>query len=222
MPDDYQYVYNVNLLDDLHNYFPAILYDGDRFQSTRDLLRYVREQTHNRFNLFSYGARLHNQSQEQEQPTTPPIPQTPIASVQPIQVRSNESAMESMATTNLLLGLLGASMDTTPTLGSRLLQRVMLNPNADVFVPTRSFLQPVVVRPTENQIENNSEIVTDISGQSCAVCQDLIRPEETCRRLRACRHIYHRTCIDQWFLRSVFCPTCRHDIRDRQPTEWGL
>jgi hypothetical protein len=42
-------------------------------------------------------------------------------------------------------------------------------------------------------------------------------PTEECRRLKPCQHVYHRTCIDQWFLRSVACPTCRHDIRIATP-----
>ncbi len=232
MSDDrYQYVYNVNLLDDLHNYFPALLYEQDRFQTVRDMLRYIREQTQNRFNLYNQGQRAY----EQREPfstvsTPPPEPPTPTQQQRPVQVARDEfdivSTAENMMTTNLLLRMLGASMNTTPLLGNRLLNRFTLNPNADIFMPT-GFFSPVVVRPTPQEIRDNSEIVTDISGQSCAICQDGIRPQEQCRRLTFCQHVYHQTCIDEWFTRSVACPTCRHDIRERtrrpQPnTEWGL
>ncbi len=217
---NYQYVYNVHLLDDLHNYFPDILYNQDRFQNMRDVLRYIREQTHNRFNLFQYGNSLYNDRDSVIEaqmlprvsiPRQPPIVTTPIFS--PMR---QESVSESLVTTNLLLSLLGASMDSTPVLGTRFLNRMNLNPNANLFVP-QNFLNPVIVRPTDQQIESNSEIVTDISGQLCTVCQDTIRADDSCRRLRGCTHVFHRTCIDQWFLRSVSCPTCRQDIR--QPTE---
>jgi hypothetical protein len=211
---NYQFVYNVNLLDDLHNYFPALLYDAERFQNVREVLRYIRDQTHTRFNLFSYGRNLYN---ERDPPLTPPIhPQPPI--MRTFTPREDE-VVDSMATTNFLLSMLGANMNNSPFLGARLLQRNLLNPNADPFTPRtiwgQNFLNPVVVRPTQEQIENNSEIVTDISGQSCAICQDQIRSDDTCRSLSTCQHVYHRTCIDQWFTRSVQCPTCRHDIRDR-------
>lgn len=200
--ENYQYVYNVNMLDDLHNYFPDLLYNQEQFQNTRDVLRYIREQTQNRFNLFRRGQNLYN---DRDSVIEQQSRQTPIMT----PVRQEDS----IATTNFLLGLLGASIDPTPAFGTRLLNRVMLNPNANVFTP--NFMNPVIVRPTQQQIENNSEIVRDISGQSCAVCQDTIRADDTCRYLSTCRHVYHQSCIDQWFTRSVFCPTCRHDIRER-------
>jgi hypothetical protein len=37
---------------------------------------------------------------------------------------------------------------------------------------------------------------------------------DSCRILNSCQHVYHRGCIDTWFERSVFCPSCRHDVRD--------
>jgi hypothetical protein len=185
---NYEYVYNVNLLDDMHNYFPALLYNQEQFQNTRDVLRYIREQTNNRFNLFRVGQNLYNQRQNVNE-----------------SVRTDEF-VDSIATTNFLLGLLGAN-------GNRLFNRAMLNPNATIFTP--NFMNPVIINPTQQQIENNTEIVRDISGQSCAICQDIIRVDDTCRYLSSCHHVYHQVCIDQWFTRSVFCPTCRHDIRER-------
>ena len=76
----------------------------------------------------------------------------------------------------------------------------------------------VIIRPTAAEIENSTEIMNGASlteETRCAVCQDVIAPTDTCRRLRDCNHTYHQICIDQWFQRSVFCPTCRHDIRER-------
>ena len=49
--------YGVRLLDDLHNYFPAVLYDPTQFQTVQDLLTYVRLQTQSRFNPFQSGLR---------------------------------------------------------------------------------------------------------------------------------------------------------------------
>lgn len=53
----YERHYDVQLLDDLHNYFPAILYDPLRFGTVRDLLMYIQQQMRARFDLFSMGMR---------------------------------------------------------------------------------------------------------------------------------------------------------------------
>lgn len=52
---NYEQLYGVGLLDDLHNYFPALLYDSGSFQTVQDVLQYASLQTRRRFDLFSYG-----------------------------------------------------------------------------------------------------------------------------------------------------------------------
>lgn len=55
MAGQYERLYDSSLLDDLHNYFPALLYDSSRFSSVADVISYVQTQTRNRFDLYSYG-----------------------------------------------------------------------------------------------------------------------------------------------------------------------
>ena len=85
-----------------------------------------------------------------------------------------------------------------------------------------SFNAPVVVAPTAEIIAAHTEIIdastVPLTQNTCSVCQDVMLPTDICRRLRPCHHIYHKTCIDQWFLRSVYCPSCRHDIRNASPS----
>jgi hypothetical protein len=57
MSSNYETLYGVGLLDDLHNHFPALLYDSSGFGSVQDVLTYLQLQTRNRFDLFSYGQR---------------------------------------------------------------------------------------------------------------------------------------------------------------------
>ena len=57
--NSYQRHYDVNLLDDIHNYFPALLYEPDLFDSVGDVLAYVRSQVQHRFDLFSAGQRTY-------------------------------------------------------------------------------------------------------------------------------------------------------------------
>jgi len=77
-------------------------------------------------------------------------------------------------------------------------------------------LDPIIVRPTAQAIAAGTEPVLGSSlaeNTGCAICQDTIIPTDPARRLVACGHVYHRGCIDEWFRRSVYCPSCRHDIR---------
>jgi hypothetical protein len=45
--------YGVGLLDDLHTYFPALLYQPERFSNVASVLEYIRSQAQGRFDLFS-------------------------------------------------------------------------------------------------------------------------------------------------------------------------
>ncbi|GAB2224636.1 hypothetical protein Droror1_Dr00005399 [Drosera rotundifolia] len=50
---------------------------------------------------------------------------------------------------------------------------------------------------------------TEIS-ESCAVCLYEFEADEEIRRLRNCRHIFHRSCLDRWMDHDQkTCPLCR-------------
>jgi hypothetical protein len=73
---------------------------------------------------------------------------------------------------------------------------------------------PIVVHATPEQIMAATETAhpEDDSG-NCAICQETLTTPAT--RIMYCGHSFHTTCISEWFTRSVHCPNCRHDIRDR-------
>lgn len=84
--------------------------------------------------------------------------------------------------------------------------------------PRASWLDPVVIRPTGEQIEAASHpfMIADLSADTndrCAICQEDFIGGAAARRLTVCRHLFHRECIDRWFNTSVRCPVCRYDIR---------
>ncbi len=65
--------YDIQLLNDLHNYFPDLLYNIDRFLSVRDVLIYIRAQARQRYNIF-------DEAQDEYNNTYYPLPvytQTP-------------------------------------------------------------------------------------------------------------------------------------------------
>jgi hypothetical protein len=53
-------IYGVQLLDDLHNYFPDLLYNNQRFTTVQSVLQYLTSSTRRRFDLFSYGRTQYN------------------------------------------------------------------------------------------------------------------------------------------------------------------
>jgi hypothetical protein len=83
----------------------------------------------------------------------------------------------------------------------------LLNPTSN--------LEPVIVRPTQTQIDESTELITNSTNltDACAICQDDFPSGSQIRKIKYCGHQFHKNCIDQWFQRNVKCPVCRHDIR---------
>jgi hypothetical protein len=218
MADDYVSVYGVGLLDDIHNYFPALLYDTGRFQNVANVFSYVRNQLDTRFNLFRHGASLYAGSQQtpftqSRQTTNVPPPTVPFSYVSP---RATRNAND-IAAANLLLGFLRMSTEDD------LSNYIQIPARTTGFTATagNAWTDPIIVRPTAQAIAAGTEPVLGSSlaeNTGCAICQDTIIATDPARRLVACGHVYHRGCIDEWFRRSVYCPSCRHDIRLPQPS----
>ncbi|ELW65547.1 E3 ubiquitin-protein ligase RNF133 [Tupaia chinensis] len=49
------------------------------------------------------------------------------------------------------------------------------------------------------------------NGDSCVVCFELYKPNDTVRIL-TCKHFFHKNCIDPWILAHGTCPMCKCDI----------
>jgi len=271
---NHETLYGVGLLDDLHNYFPALLYDSSSFESVQDVLGYIHRQTRNRFDLFSYGLREY-QSTHPQQPvensyrrvvrtslggmtsqglpahstlrrSTMPVPttnatdttvlphpssfNTNIPNLNTIQVELNhfvqrveedeeeegEEVVGQQTNTllaNALLTLLQLPIQQTY---GRPVNQLLLRPTT-----MDQFLAPVVVRPTVEQIAANTSLGSLVSDteHDCAICQDTLTSEQEGRKLNACGHWFHRSCIDTWLQGNVHCPVCRHDIREPAATE---
>jgi hypothetical protein len=82
----------------------------------------------------------------------------------------------------------------------------------------RSFTSQVVVRPTEEQIENATRCILfgDVENPintSCPICLDVFEPTTSVMQIRECQHLFSPTEIQRWFQTNVKCPVCRYDIR---------
>jgi hypothetical protein len=204
-PNEYQCVYNVGLLDDLHNYFPAFLYDSGRFQTPVQVFHYFRTQLNSRFNLPAHGARMAGFA-----------PYSPNENINiPIQTQPrNRVDRSTVNAAAVLMGLLDGS-------GGILGENSYFYSSAHTASP---FIDPVIVRPSRDVISRNTTIQPGSqspNNSACAICQDTIQVNDVCRKLNACNHVYHKTCIDQWFESNVHCPTCRHDIRETSASAEG-
>lgn len=256
MNSHYENLYGVGLLDDLHNYFPALLYDSSSFSNVGQVLTYVQQQTRNRFDLFSLGQRSYASSQHPVAPApSQPNPQraayqtvnrvvpyfgaggitsllgrptsnlhagthTPIITTDEITytiplggdtANEEEDDMEGSTNTSLQTAQALLSLLSIPT---TTLTRPFVSPLRGNALD--AFLQPIVVRPTAEQITRNTTVGNVVSDteHTCTICQELLLPEQEGRKLNACAHWFHRGCIDTWFQRNVHCPVCRHDIRE--------
>jgi hypothetical protein len=233
MADNYQRVYEVGLLDDIHNYFPALLYQPQNFTSVSDILLYVQQKTQQRFNLFDYGRRRYMQQQSANTARTPSSIRRNYMDMQ----NTYETSMNDMRVDfqNIPVPIVASPILQTPVrppsaaLQSAvlpLLRSLNINAPARVIRTTRggneawaslgALYQDVVVHATQEMINGASQeqmLETDIDDD-CAICQDHMRQGELTRVLTVCQHQFHRACIDNWLLNeSVICPTCRHDIR---------
>ena len=210
----YQFIYNVALLDDLHNYFPSLLYDMDRFQTLPQVFYYVRQQMNARFNLYNYGASLASQQPQMHFNMASPAP-APAPAPAPFNFVSPAVDSSSPATPRMT-----RQRDSTSELS--LLASLLNNFSPEIWTigvggGGRGIGANVIVRPSPEIITQATEVIsgsTLAEGTICSICQDVIVPTDSARKLRVCRHIYHQSCIDQWFERSVLCPTCRHDVRE--------
>jgi hypothetical protein len=194
MADNYQTVYGVGLLDDLHNYFPRILYSPQQFQTVPDLLAYVQQTTRTRFNLFDNGLRQYAEQQQARPPRN---------------TYAHAASMQQHATHSTAMDPVSASL--LPLLRSLIVPRVVRMPmNA-------AFSDPVIVHASQEIIQamSTEETLQEDLEDICAICQDSMRQGELVRKITVCSHEFHRSCIDNWLLNSsVLCPTCRHDIRE--------
>lgn len=86
----------------------------------------------------------------------------------------------------------------------------LLDPSGNFI---RSFMEPVQVIPTREQITAATENHIQATDTTCAICQEGV----TCAtRIRDCGHYFHSQCILEWFTMNPRCPVCRHDIRERR------
>jgi len=194
---NYEEHYNTRIFDDLHNYFPEILYGNpNQFRTVTDLINYIRNQVRNHTDLFSNARRNHLSSNTRlVQQVNRVVPSNASAAqTDSIRVTFNMDDSASMNDNELFTSLLSY---------------IIRAPSAT------NFTDPVIIRPTQAQINAGTTIVSVTNtNELCAICQDSLLLENTrVRKINHCSHMFHDNCISTWLNTNVHCPTCRHDIR---------
>jgi hypothetical protein len=88
-----------------------------------------------------------------------------------------------------------------------------------------SFLNStVIIRPTNQQIENASRLVSyseiqNPNSEACPISLERFNPTDQVRQINHCGHIFLPNEFNEWFQTNVRCPVCRYDIRNNNNTQ---
>ncbi len=85
--------------------------------------------------------------------------------------------------------------------------------NIGISLTSATFLDPVLVAPSQQQLDHAFLTPNPRPDGSCPICQENFDDTAPLVRLRHCNHCFHRDCARTWYRMSVYCPMCRHDIR---------
>ncbi|KAH0463437.1 hypothetical protein IEQ34_008019 [Dendrobium chrysotoxum] len=79
------------------------------------------------------------------------------------------------------------------------------------------YQRPAACLPSSSSSAPGSARVTE--PESCAVCLADYEVGDEVKVLPACKHMFHRYCIDSWLFASrvLSCPVCRCNVFDKMP-----
>ena len=85
----------------------------------------------------------------------------------------------------------------------------------------------VVIRPSQQQIENASRLIRYESienplSESCPISLERFDSDEVVRQIIPCGHIFCEDSFNEWFESNVRCPVCRYDIREYRNEETNI
>lgn len=100
---------------------------------------------------------------------------------------------------------------------------IIRNPSAYSFFNNddSDFLTPIVIRPTQEQINNATEecifgSIEEPPNSSCPISLVPFQNNDLVYKIKQCGHIFFKNQLENWLLENTKCPLCRYDIRDYQ------
>jgi hypothetical protein len=114
--------------------------------------------------------------------------------------------------------------DDIPELRPR--PRTRPSSQSDLLSQILSFISPIAVAPTQEQINNASRFIRygDITfpiSEICPITLERFNMNDIVRQIHHCGHIFSNTAFNEWFCSNIRCPVCRYDIRDYNPNNNG-
>jgi hypothetical protein len=111
-------------------------------------------------------------------------------------------------------------------IGPRVRRSRYLYSSGSVNPPANNYnnLSPVIVRPTQEQIQNATRELLFSSIQQpynrlCPIMQQGFLSADNVVQIISCGHIFTPSALHRWFQLSPRCPLCRIDIRDHDSLE---
>lgn len=220
-----EHPYGVGLMDDLHNFFPEVMYDNGLFSSP--LVGFLQRRVETLFeedytrNRTQY--RMFQQTRRRRESGIL-MPSSHLVGTAIPATGANTGATIGMTVRQPVpthqINPWPQTLDEVPADIQSLFATLGIQGFNTLFTQLSGTLVSTEEQseiPTADQIVAAS-LLTSLEPPAdveCSVCQEHVAPNNQIewRILRHCNHQFHRSCIDTWFQRNAHCPVCRHDIR---------
>lgn len=237
--------YSISLLNELHNHFPDLLYRPNRFRDVGDVLNYIIDVARrNPYDYARAEYEQRAGEYPSSPPPTRSASRTTRTSMPARQSRPVTLSNRMIIPWSEFVSSISRAFEQEGLTSERRSYQQQYQPDsAEALIssifntsfpmansteqllsslfsgsgePSANVMEPVVVRPTQEQIEQHTILTRAFQTQNdnCAICQDPIEQDQMMRIISHCTHRFHQNCIDTWLQSHVTCPTCRHDIRE--------
>lgn len=245
-PASFETQYGFSLADELHNFFPELMYDDTLFPQPdmmwirsrmRTLFPHVYPRQQSIYHIYSAEGRRAEVRRWRDSTTPIRAPESVQMGATPV-VQENRSRVQA-SPVRIDVDISGAPsrtlqrdyvpqsiftsliLDLAPNLvdggGFNSVTADRVNNFFDQGFLNLG-LQDVVIRPSEGQLAAGSRIEQHESIPEAVDCAICQEHGQAQRwRILNCGHRFHQTCVDNWFRINFRCPICRHDIRTAPP-----
>jgi len=142
----------------------------------------------------------------------------PIATTLRLPTQSNEPLIFNRTTREPLRN---PNLSFLPNNQDQFMRRYLTNIPDLLFGTIGQEMTPVLVRPTDRQIRESTQLVRfgniiDPQNSNCPISLERFNAQQLVTRIIFCGHIFSTNELQMWFETNVRCPLCRFDIREHR------